>query len=225
MPGIIYHLNFANEILKILYRKNGIPYSSDVIEFFSGNLIPDFSVADKELSHFRVSSKHLHGIRVPDLEKARAELLKNGAFPVYLGMYTHLYLDYHFFEYFLPSYFTFSDGVVKNPHSNKEWSYEMFFARPRQGGILYQGYTELNRIVLEKSGIDPVILDKIPVDLPYTGIQMFDTRKEKTWKDDLSEFLSENVPYTGEIIDYDSLNAAIVNIASDFVIKEYNIIG
>lgn len=52
MPGILYHLSFAEEV----YRKLGTITQFDKIDFMSGNLIPDLAI-DKKKSHYQ--KKHL----------------------------------------------------------------------------------------------------------------------------------------------------------------------
>ena len=53
--------------------------------------------------------------------------------------------------------------------------------------------------------------------LPNTGIKVFDTRRDKTWKSELKEYLAQKKDYTGEIFDYDRLWNCIEKIATQFV--------
>ena len=86
MPGIIYHLSFAEEV----YRNINKPINN--VEFFSGNLIPDL-VIDKKLSHYRIPAS-TPGFEVPDMGVVKSNLYDiNNA--INIGMYCHLYLDYH----------------------------------------------------------------------------------------------------------------------------------
>ena len=51
MPGILYHLTFAEEVYKSLGKKLKI----DKIDFMAGNLIPDLAI-DKKKSHYRTKA-------------------------------------------------------------------------------------------------------------------------------------------------------------------------
>ena len=48
MPGILYHLSFAEEV----YRNLGTVIQFDKVGFMSGNLIPNLAT-DKKKSHYR----------------------------------------------------------------------------------------------------------------------------------------------------------------------------
>lgn len=94
MPGILYHLSFAEEV----YRNLPSNLQIDKVKFMSGNLLPDLAI-DKQKSHYRKEAS-LKGFYIPEMEIVKKELYipKN---PIKFGMYCHLYLDYHFIEDFL----------------------------------------------------------------------------------------------------------------------------
>lgn len=213
MPGIMYHLAFAEEV------RRHISSNIDDVKFFSGNLIPDLAL-DKKASHYRIAAS-VEGFEIPDMNIVRKELYdKNDS--IKLGMFCHLYLDYHFIEtYLLPEFIWDKDKMqVINPRNGKSWSVERFFAKPSDGGILYNGYTQINKLMVSDGHINMETVKMLPEILPDTGINIFDVRREKTWLEELSCYLAENVSYTGEALEYTRLWNSIASIAKKFVTEE-----
>lgn len=68
MPGILYHLSFAEEV----YRDLSKACTLDKVSFMAGNLIPDLAT-DKKKSHYRKPAS-LVGFVVPELENVKKEL-------------------------------------------------------------------------------------------------------------------------------------------------------
>lgn len=213
MPGIMYHLAFAEEVLRHL--KTPV----DTVEFLSGNLIPDL-VLDKKASHFRMPAS-VPGFEIPDMNEVKKNLYDKSN-SIKLGMYCHLYLDYHFIEDFLIPEFIWDTYKmeVRNPRNGKSWPTELFFAKPAKGGILYNGYTQTNKLLLTDKRIKMETIDALPDILPLTNIPLFDTRHKKTWREELNGYLSEDLPYTGEALEYNRLWKAISTIAEKFVAEE-----
>lgn len=215
MPGIMYHLAFAEEVYRHIEGKINV----DKVSFFAGNLIPDL-VLDKKASHFRIPAS-VEGFEVPNMEAVKKELYDKDD-SVKLGMYCHLYLDYHFIEtYLLPEFIWDAETMsVINPRNGKCWSVGQFFAKPSKGGILYNGYTQINKRLLEDGHIKMETVDMLPDNLPASGITVFDTRREETWRAELNGYLLEDAPYTGEALDYDRLWNSISTIAKKFISEE-----
>ena len=209
MPGIMYHLSFAEEVYRLANPE------MDKVAFFSGNLIPDLAT-DKKLSHHRTSAS-VNGFFVPDMKLVKSELFDLGN-PIKLGMFCHLYLDYRFIEdYLIPEFIWDKENMrVINPRNGNSWSVAEFFAKPAQGGILYNGYTQINKRLLEDGHVNFDTLKMLPDILPDTGIPVYDSRREKTWREELNGYLSEDAPYTGEALDYDRLWKAISTFATQF---------
>ena len=207
MPGILYHLSFAEEV----FRKLNIRHCNKA-DFMSGNLIPDFAV-DKQKSHYRIKAS-VEGFYIPDLTEAKKELFTFDDV-IKLGMYCHLYLDYHFIETFLiPEFIWDSENMkVINPRNNKQWDVKTFFSHDG----MYGSYTEINQLLLRDGHVSISSVDKIPAVLPNTGLSIFDTRIEKLWKDELDSYLKQKKEYTGEIFDYNRLWNCIERIAMQFV--------
>ena len=208
MPGILYHLSFAEEV----YRKLAPVMPLDKVSFMAGNLIPDLAT-DKKRSHYRKKAS-VDGFFVPEMELVRRDLFvpKDS---VKFGMFCHLYLDYYFIEEFLIPEFIWDVETMRviNPRNNKEWDVKTFFSHSG----MYCSYTEINQLLLRDGHVSVSTIEEIPEILPNTGLTVFDARREKTWKAELDEYLAQKKEYTGEIFDYNRLWSCIERIATQFV--------
>ena len=208
MPGILYHLSFAEEV----YRKLAPVMPLDKVSFMAGNLIPDLAT-DKKRSHYRKKAS-VDGFFVPEMELVRRDLFvpKDS---VKFGMFCHLYLDYYFIEEFLIPEFIWDVETMRviNPRNNKEWDVKTFFSHSG----MYGSYTEINQLLLRDGHVSVSTIEEIPEILPNTGLTVFDARREKTWKAELDEYLAQEKEYTGEIFDYNRLWSCIERIATQFV--------
>ncbi len=212
MPGILYHLSFAEEV----YRNLAPTVPIDKIAFMAGNLIPDLAT-DKQKSHYRKKAS-IEGFFVPALALAKKELF-DPKDPVKFGMYCHLYLDYYFIEDFLIPEFIWDakNNKVTNPRNSKQWDTETFFSHSG----MYGSYTEINQLLVRDGHVSMDTISKIPEILPDTDLTVFDMRREKTWKTELYEYLAQKKEYTGDVFDYTRLCNYIKYIANQFV-KEFN---
>ena len=208
MPGILYHLSFAEEV----YRKLEPIMSIDKISFMAGNLIPDLAT-DKQRSHYRKKAS-VDGFFVPEMELVKRELFVPED-SIKFGMFCHLYLDYYFIEEFLIPEFIWDVERMKviNPRNNKEWDVKTFFSHSG----MYGAYTEINQLMVRDGHVSISTMEEIPEILPTTGVTVFDTRREKTWKAELEEYLAQKKEYTGEIFDYNRLWSCIQRIAIQFI--------
>ena len=208
MPGILYHLSFAEEV----YRKLAPVMPLDKVSFMAGNLIPDLAT-DKKRSHYRKKAS-VDGFFVPEMELVRRDLFvpKDS---VKFGMFCHLYLDYYFIEEFLIPEFIWDVETMRviNPRNNKAWDVKTFFSHSG----MYGAYTEINQLLLRDGHVSVSTIEEIPEILPNTGLTVFDARREKTWKAELDEYLAQKKEYTGEIFDYNRLWSCIERIATQFV--------
>jgi len=208
MPGILYHLSFAEEV----YRKLAPVMPLDKVSFMAGNLIPDLAT-DKKRSHYRKKAS-VDGFFVPEMELVKRELFVPED-SVKFGMFCHLYLDYYFIEEFLIPEFIWDVERMKviNPRNNKEWDVKTFFSHSG----MYGAYTEINQLMVRDGHVSISTMEEIPEILPTTGVTVFDTRREKTWKAELEEYLAQKKEYTGEIFDYNRLWNCIQRIAIQFI--------
>ena len=208
MPGILYHLSFAEEV----YRKLAPVMPLDKVSFMAGNLIPDLAT-DKKRSHYRKKAS-VDGFFVPEMELVRRDLFVPED-SVKFGMFCHLYLDYYFIEEFLIPEFVWDVERMKviNPRNNKEWDVKTFFSHSG----MYGAYTEINQLLVRDGHVSVSTIEEIPEILPNTGLTVFDARREKTWKAELDEYLAQKKEYTGEIFDYNRLWSCIERIATQFV--------
>jgi len=85
---------------------------------------------------------------------------------------------------------------------------------------MYGAYTEINHMMVRAGHISLETVEKIPEILPSTGLQIFDERRDMSWKEELDGYLAQEKEYTGEIFDYNRLWGFVENLASRFV-KEY----
>ena len=208
MPGILYHLSFAEEV----YRKLEPVISLDKVSFMAGNLIPDLAT-DKKQSHYRKKAS-VDGFFVPEMELVKRDLFVPED-SVKFGMFCHLYLDYYFIEEFLIPEFIWGVETMRviNPRNNKEWDVKTFFSHSG----MYGAYTEINQLLVRDGHVSVSTIEEIPEILPNTGLTVFDARREKTWKAELDEYLAQKKEYTGEIFDYNRLWSCIERIATQFV--------
>ena len=208
MPGILYHLSFAEEV----YRKLAPVIPLDKVSFMAGNLIPDLAT-DKKQSHYRKKAS-VDGFFVPEMELVRRDLFVPED-SVKFGMFCHLYLDYYFIEEFLIPEFIWDVETMRviNPRNNKEWDVKTFFSHSG----MYGAYTEINQLMVRDGHVSISTVEEIPAILPNTGLTVFDARREKTWKAELDEYLAQEKEYTGEIFDYNRLWSCIERIATQFV--------
>ena len=208
MPGILYHLSFAEEV----YRKLAPVMPLDKVSFMAGNLIPDLAT-DKKQSHYRKKAS-VDGFFVPEMELVRRDLFVPED-SVKFGMFCHLYLDYYFIEEFLIPEFIWDVETMRviNPRNNKEWDVKTFFSHSG----MYGAYTEINQLMVRDGHVSISTVEEIPAILPNTGLTVFDARREKTWKAELEEYLAQEKEYTGEILDDNRLWSCIERIATQFV--------
>ena len=208
MPGILYHLSFAEEV----YRKLAPVMPLDKVSFMAGNLIPDLAT-DKKQSHYRKKAS-VDGFFVPEMELVKRDLFVPED-SVKFGMFCHLYLDYYFIEEFLIPEFIWDVETMRviNPRNNKEWDVKTFFSHSG----MYGAYTEINQLMVRDGHVSISTVEEIPAILPNTGLTVFDARREKTWKAELEEYLAQEKEYTGEIFDYNRLWSCIERIATQFV--------
>ena len=158
----------------------------------AGNLIPDLAI-DKQKSHYRIPAS-VDGFFVPKIGLAKRELFTPKD-SVNFGMYCHLYLDYYFIEeYLIPEFIWNSKNQkVINPRNCKIWDFETFFS---QDGM-YGSYTEINQLLIQDGHVSIDTINQIPEILPNTDLAVFDTRREKTWKAELEEYLSQKKEING----------------------------
>lgn len=208
MPGILYHSSFAKQVYQLISDT----LSLNQIDFMAGNLIPDLAT-DKKLSHYRIPAS-IEGFWVPDMKMVKKDLFVPED-SVKFGMFCHLYLDYHFIEEFLIPEFIWDkkNNKVVNPINGKEWDVKTFFS---QSGM-YGAYTEINQLLIRDGHIPLSTIAKIPDILPDSGMPVFDTRRERTWRDELNEYLDAKKEYTGDIFNYERLCNYIEKISAQFV--------
>ena len=210
MPGILYHLSFAEQV----YRRIADKKPLNKADFMAGNLIPDLAV-DKNSAHYSIRTSY-NSFWVPDMEHVERDLFVPTN-SVKLGIFCHLYLDYHFIEEFLIPGFIWDEenNKVVNPRNGKEWNVDTFFSHSG----MYGAYTEINQLMIRDGHISLNAVAQVPEILPNSGLPVFDKRRERTWRDELNEYLNTKKEYTGEVFDYECMWRYIEQISTQFVKK------
>ena len=214
MPGMLCHLMFAEKV----YRKLILTINLDRLDFLSGNLLPDLAT-DKKSSHFQVSTP-IECLEIPNIHSAQ-NILFDINDSLKFGAFCHLYLDYYFIKNFLiPNFIWNIDNMtIINPNNNYQWTILDFFSDKG----LYGAYTETNHLILRDGYVSSELISLIPDELPKSGIPCFDSRKQKSWKQELNEYLSNEFPYTGTLLDYDALIDFTINVANNFVERDFSL--
>ena len=69
-----------------------------------------------------------------------------------------------------------------------EWDPEPFF---RVNGVYYDGFNDINPLLLRDGYISIKTLNELPEVLPQTGIEIFDKRRDRSWKNELEEYIAK----------------------------------
>ena len=99
------------------------------------------------------------------------------------------------------------------PHNGYCISEEEFFSR---NGI-YSAYGELNSLLLNDNAINYEDLEIIPEILRNTNIDIFDARREKSWKEELNEYFLDKAEYSAKILEYCSVISFLDDLKSPFI--------
>ena len=212
MPGILYHLLFAKVASSGLDIRN-------FENFALGNLLPD-SATDKRGAHYwQMPSDQYElktvGFRVPDLALAQKALSSIENRDLALGIFGHLYLDKRFCEELVAKKFDWNADeniIYKRWDRSQSWTPEEFFSS--EG--MHRGYGESNPILFEDGQLSQKEVEKLPGEIPLTGIPVLDQRKPISWKDQLHGWLADPPRYTGKIFAYSELVGIVKKSAEDF---------
>lgn len=220
MPGYYYHFYFSKLVFQ--YAKECQKTISNASLFYQGNILPDIVTNDwKSCVHMKRELNGHKDFGIPDLPFIRKQLLRDLSDPLHLGIYAHLYLDARFItEFLIPSFiWDYENEVIINPKTGYTATTEEFFGYQNSG--LYAAYTSINPMLMKDYGLQEVV-DIMPDELAMTGISLFDDHRKNyiPWKQELQGYLRENIPYTGEILEYPVLTERIEAFAKDFVANE-----
>lgn len=210
MPELCYHAYFATLV------KNELEFKREdlINKFYQGNFIPDmFDKAGKNRTHMYIP--YSYGFEVPDIDKIYNICKDHLDNPIVFGIYSHLYLDTRYIKEYLVSAFKWDmeNGIIINPKNGKSFTKNEFFGSKNTG--LYLAYTSINPFLIKDCNLD---MNSISETLEMSGIDIFDVgRREKTWKEELKYYLSQDVKYTGDVLDYNELTEKIKMFAKDFV--------
>lgn len=218
MPGILIHEAIAEMVLRA--DKNNI--IRDKVLFLSGNQIPDLAVANKQITHARfISDNSL--FEDSDIGLIRVRLLDINN-PVKLGMYCHLYSDKLFVKWHLSDiYRPTADGCVINTQTLKKWKTEDFFSN----NGLYGAYTALNKRIIKERLVSKKLMQSIPDNLPLTGMELYDIRVLKTWREELNEYIEETKTrvVTNKVFSWKGVVTSMHKIAESYIQELEHIIN
>lgn len=180
--------------------------------FYQGNFIPDM-VINKSITHMYNQDKS--GILVPDIDKIFYICKPHFDKKIVIGIYSHLYLDYKFLkEYLIPLFdFDISSNIITNRKTGDIFTKEEFFCSKNTG--LYGAYSSINPMLIQDAKLD---INNLPNRLEKSGIDIYDLNRSKTTlKEELDGYLAQNIPYTGNILNYNELTDKIKKFAIDFI--------
>ncbi len=212
MPGMLSHIACAKYVKDELLKKE-ILTEDKVVDFYSGNLIPDLAI-HKDATHHEVMT-NIDGVFSPDMSVVKEKYFNtNNA--VLLGVYCHLLLDSIFINNGLLKWFEFNSECRYIQKGNRRYSYSQFFGRH---GI-YGDYTRMNYMMINDGWVSFEIINSIPDLLPQTGFKEMDERRAETWRQELEGYLRNKDVYSYGIIEYNNL-LNIVTYAANVFLKGF----
>ena len=211
MPGMLFHVALASYLKQILLEKR-ILTDNTVVDFFSGNLIPDLA-EKKDLAHYEAMTE-IEGVYSPDMEVIREKYFSTDS-AVLLGVYCHLLLDNVFIEEGLIRRFEFCPDYGLIIKDNDRYTYRQFFGKH---GI-YGDYTKMNHMLIDDGWVDMNEVDSIPDELPLTGFYEMDKRRTMTWRQELEGYLYQRQITSYGLLEYKDILKIVRNTA-DMIIND-----
>lgn len=125
MPGYVIHMAEASQIIDEISRIKGTPPDYEQTQqFLVGNLLPDTRLrSEKQYSHFWNEEELADIARSPDLKLFLDKYGDRLSDPVYLGYYSHLYLDSRYVECYWPREMKFFDSSGHEQKLRRNVSY------------------------------------------------------------------------------------------------------
>ena len=145
MPSIVIHVAVANKVAKNLNMFNK--------DYMVGAIAPDLSVLvgnERAYSHF---CDDFYG--APNIDKFLYKYRKDLNKFFVLGYFVHLYTDYLFETYFVPSFFDEKKDIITKIDGTR---FKCNHAGMKQ--YLYNDYTDLNIKLINKYKLDFSFLDE-----------------------------------------------------------------
>jgi hypothetical protein len=214
MADYTTHVAFSKLVSKKIKIK-------DENRFLVSSLIPDLcrrEDEDKIISHF---ASRVDGLKDPNLDLFLHKYKDKIKDEAVLGIYSHLYLDKHFFGKFFHDNFIFKDGNAISKRTNKSYNlYHDFF---RSTGI-YKEYSAMAKEMMKKYNIDfnsfDFNLDNLP-NIEELDMSLLNKSKEK-----VLTLTSEKGEYTKDFIIYEEVIEFIEKLSNDFInnLKENDLI-
>lgn len=174
MASTIIHMAVANELNKKLNRDNNL--------ILLGGIAPDLgkiATGDKIKAHFQDTNDNL-----PNIDKFLNKYKNNMNNDFVMGYFIHLYTDYLWFKYFIPSIFNEDKELITKLDGTKVKCTDNMFVL-----FVYNDYTNLNIKLLDEYNMDLSIL--------YNELPKIDNIIEEIPMDKLNLLINE----TGYIIE------------------------
>ena len=137
MASGLIHICITKEINKYLKRNEN--------EILIGSIAPDIAKLiniPKEKTHFIDTEKD-----IPNIEKFLEKYKKNLNNDFVMGYYIHLYTDYLWFKYFIPSFIE-KNKIIKLDNNKENFNEEKLIK------YIYSDYETLTKEFIEKFNID-----------------------------------------------------------------------
>lgn len=248
MPSFVIHTVIGNELIKKLNLTE-----DDKSKFIIGNLLPDTKrirvdsnlsefekrkliQSEKTSTHFRTNEGVLEYPNMDLYISKYGELCKNNI--IAFAYCFHLYTDYYYFKYYLPSLVKFLDENMKETDvrfgekyvyvnkQNKLLPRDIFWSKSDNDG-LYQEYSKISLYLLKKYGIELNFLElrRLLADGKfYVPIDEVDSLNGVQVVNALERIIKSSLEMQEEgftIFSKDNLDEFINNVVDSFI-KEYD---
>lgn len=180
MPGFILHLTAGVMLMDEAYDNINFYSEEDRNMFLTGCIVPDVSNR-KWMSHFRNKEQKGRIMQVPDLslfDKMYGDRIDE---PLFLGYLFHLYIDYRFFNEYVPRVASFIDENGNETPYIKDASHVLVKklnkvitdAEYRSEEYYYGDYTRMNTYLINRYNIPIDIFDDVVIPEIY-GVDVED---------------------------------------------------
>ena len=168
MPGFILHLTAGTMLLDEACDNPMFLCDEDIDMFLTGCIVPDVS-KQKWMSHFRNKEQKGKIMQVPDLSLFKEMYGDRINEPLFLGYLFHLYIDYRFFNEYIPRVASFVDeNGNETPYIKdasrvhiKKLDKIITDEQYRSEEYYYGDYTRMNTYLINRYNIPVNIFDNI----------------------------------------------------------------
>lgn len=191
MASSVIHMCVAHEVNKKIKRNNDL--------ILIGSIAPDIAKhlgRTKHESHFFISESE-----IPELDLFLNKYSKNLTDDFVLGYYIHLFTDYVWFKYFLPSFVSEKNLYLLNGEKANVSSKELI-------KFIYNDYTNLNLLLINHYNLNLEAFNKpipklkdIIKEIPMNQIQLIVDKSNK--------IINKSTEKTAYVFNIDNINKFI----------------